>query len=244
MEWPSHQENSQSFGAATKKRTLVKAGASDSLNTDLGYSGSSKRLCTAGDLASQLPQAGGFTASPADHQSWGTDLSGQPPTSSWLAEGSISLDAWDDASVPSQIWGAGSYTMLEALPLETCETLGLHDSANVQPAWEGSGYSSFLTGTVSQSQFNDMEIEPKTDFRVMGAIDSRGSSAPQADQSPWAVSTREMVEAATASTTPVAAPDGTECEGKNSDDDLICDTCFGMVRTDSFANTPLQELLR
>ncbi|KAK4466552.1 hypothetical protein QBC42DRAFT_75434 [Cladorrhinum samala] len=281
MECPSHQENSQRFGTATRKRTLDEAGASDNLNPDLGYTVCSKKPCTTYDLASQQLQYGGFTTSSADHQSWSTELSGQLTTSSSSMEGSISVDPWDDASVPLQILGARTYTTLniatgqlglesnwlpdfeavgqqvssqdfpvtEVLFGENCETFGLYDSAVVQPALDGPmgfcqpGDLSLLSGIVPQSQFNDMEIEPETDFSITDAADMRLSSASQADQSPWTDGIG-AIEPATASTTPQTAPGGTDYELKGSNDDLVCDTCFGVVRTDSVASTPLQELLR
>jgi len=97
---------------------------------------------------------------------------------------------------------------------------------------------SLFGGIVSQDHLNDMEINPKKDFSAMDVVNTRESSVSRADQSqsPWPDS-METIETATAGTTPQTAPDGIECEGKNSHHDLICDTCFGMVRIDSLAST-------
>jgi len=123
MEWPGHLENSQWFGTATKKRTFETAGSADSLSTDLGYTGSSKKPCTAYDAASQPLQDGDFTASSTGNMPWIIELSGQPTTSSSSAGGTVSLNEWD-ASVPWQNLGTGVHTMLDM-----CKSKQLHLSS-------------------------------------------------------------------------------------------------------------------
>jgi hypothetical protein len=87
-----------------------------------------------------------------------------------------------------------------------------------------------------------MDVEVGTDSSIMDAIDTRESSASGFDQRPFADS-MSTTEAATDSTTPPAEEDGTGCGGENTTNNVICDTCFGMVGARSVINTPLTKVV-
>lgn len=138
------------------------------------------------------------------------------------------------------------FQFIQTPPVESYGSPGPYDSTDLQTvsdnltAFYQPEDPSLLSGVVSQGNFDDPEVD--TDFGAMDTTDTRESSAFLIDQSPWADSV-VTTEATTASTTPQAAVDGTRCEEVNNANDTICDTCFGMVGTESAVTSSLTSLL-